>query len=96
MRRADMFDTAVNAAVGGDVLAPCFVTGGELGEAASECVMLGQSREFRIERRQGFKQFVVNLRLPGLLGALLRHPTARFQQAAKLQPRIQVGAGKLL
>jgi hypothetical protein len=84
MRRADVNQAAVNAAVASDMAAPGLPPVAQLCEPASEDGVLGQAGEFGIERRDGFKQFVVNDRLFCLLGALLRNPTTRFKQRADL------------
>jgi hypothetical protein len=96
VRCADVDEAAVDAAVGADVPAPSLITYGQLREPASEDAVLCEAGELGIELGDGFQQFVADLRLSGLLGALLRHPAAGLQQRTDLCPRVQVGAGELL
>ena len=85
MRRTNMNKPAVNAAVGIDVLAPCASALAQCGKSPAEDAVFGQAGKFRIERRNAFKQFVVDLWLSGLLGALLWNSAAGREQGAELR-----------
>src|SRR6516162_7534476 len=96
MRRADMFDCAVNASVLTDVLEPSLLTVRKLAETTAENLVLREPGKFRIDHRETLEYFVVDLRFIGLLGAPLWCPAACFQQRSDLRPAVQIGAGKLL
>jgi hypothetical protein len=79
VRRANVDNAAMKAAILADVLAPRLLAFAELSDSALENVVIDQAGKFRIEPRNRLKQFVGDLRLSGFLGAFLRKPTAGLQ-----------------
>src|SRR6516162_1462508 len=96
MRRANVQERAMDLSVRIDVPAQCLFAVAQLREPTSQNVVLGKPSKFRKYRRNGLEHLVGNFRLPGLLGAFLGNPTARFEQSAELLARIQVRVRELL
>ena len=97
VRRANVDQATVDPLVGPDVGEPRLLAVGELSEPSAENVMLRQPIELGKLLDNILENFIIDLRLPGLLGAFLRDPAALLQQARDLLPRVQVGElGELL
>src|SRR5262249_4029101 len=91
-----MDEPTMNSSVLANIGEPCFLAAVELRAAPPEQVVFRDPSEFRIVLRNGFEQLIVDHRLPGFLGALLRNPSPFLEQLADLLSGIRVQPGQLL
>src|SRR5262245_53751680 len=91
MRRADMDDTAANAAVGLDIADPRLLAVGQLPEPAAEKIIFSEPAELGIaSKRQRLQHLIVYDRALRLLRQLFRPPATALKQLCELNAGIEI------